>query len=196
MRIGVYLQESAPEMGGSYTFENQILESFLTVVNQSKHHFTMLGEDRLSERSQLEDSPIKDSHTSLNVIESAQTKLKPFHFSLKSSSVKSLKDSVKHALPWLEKMVSSARAKAHAQVAKQLQLDLTWSISPGSYTQEIPYITPVFDLQHRLQPLFPEVSARGEWEKRESILCPLVCRAAMLMSNTPSPRCLSTLAAE
>jgi glycosyltransferase involved in cell wall biosynthesis len=31
----------------------------------------------------------------------------------------------------------------------------------------IPFIMPVHDLQHRLQPHFPEVSAGGEWDKRE-----------------------------
>jgi glycosyltransferase involved in cell wall biosynthesis len=31
----------------------------------------------------------------------------------------------------------------------------------------VPYVMPVYDLQHRLQPEFPEVSADGEWERRE-----------------------------
>ena len=31
----------------------------------------------------------------------------------------------------------------------------------------LPYIMAVHDLQHRLQPEFPEVSADGEWEARE-----------------------------
>lgn len=31
----------------------------------------------------------------------------------------------------------------------------------------LPYVMAVHDLQHRLQPEFPEVSAGGEWERRE-----------------------------
>ncbi len=36
-----------------------------------------------------------------------------------------------------------------------------------SFEAKIPYIMAVHDLQHRLQPEFPEVSADGEWEWRE-----------------------------
>ena len=31
----------------------------------------------------------------------------------------------------------------------------------------LPYVMAIHDLQHRLQPEFPEVSANGEWEQRE-----------------------------
>jgi glycosyltransferase involved in cell wall biosynthesis len=36
-----------------------------------------------------------------------------------------------------------------------------------SFEASVPYIMAVHDLQHRLQPEFPEVSADGEWERRE-----------------------------
>ena len=36
-----------------------------------------------------------------------------------------------------------------------------------SFQLKIPYIFTIHDLQHRLHPEFPEVSAKGEWEKRE-----------------------------
>lgn len=36
-----------------------------------------------------------------------------------------------------------------------------------SFEIGLPYIMPIHDLQHRLQPEFPEVSADGEWELRE-----------------------------
>jgi len=36
-----------------------------------------------------------------------------------------------------------------------------------SFEAGLPYVMPVHDLQHRLQPEFPEVSANGEWERRE-----------------------------
>lgn len=41
--------------------------------------------------------------------------------------------------------------------------------APSFYSFEagIPYLTAVHDLQHRLQPEFPEVSAEGEWFRRE-----------------------------
>lgn len=36
-----------------------------------------------------------------------------------------------------------------------------------SFEAGVPYIMAIHDLQHRLQPEFPEVSANGEWERRE-----------------------------
>jgi glycosyltransferase involved in cell wall biosynthesis len=36
-----------------------------------------------------------------------------------------------------------------------------------AFQSGMPYVMPVHDLQHRLQPSFPEVSAHGAWEHRE-----------------------------
>ena len=36
-----------------------------------------------------------------------------------------------------------------------------------AFEADIPYVMAVHDLQHRLQPEFPEVSADGEWAWRE-----------------------------
>jgi glycosyltransferase involved in cell wall biosynthesis len=36
-----------------------------------------------------------------------------------------------------------------------------------SFETGLPYVMAIHDLQHRLQPEFPEVSANGEWERRE-----------------------------
>lgn len=38
-----------------------------------------------------------------------------------------------------------------------------------SFEAGVPYVFTVHDIQHRLQPEFPEVSAGGEWERREYI---------------------------
>src|SRR3990172_1793455 len=48
-------------------------------------------------------------------------------------------------------------------------VDLMFYSKPNSLSFEtgIPYVMAIHDLQHRLQPEFPEVSANGEWESRE-----------------------------
>src|SRR5262245_1826794 len=48
-----------------------------------------------------------------------------------------------------------------------------------SFETEIPYVMAIHDLQHRLQPEFPEVSADGEWQRRE-YLFRNACRYATL----------------
>ncbi len=49
-----------------------------------------------------------------------------------------------------------------------------------SFESGLPYVMAVHDLQHRLQPEFPEVSERGEWEQRE-YLFRNGCRYATLL---------------
>jgi glycosyltransferase involved in cell wall biosynthesis len=52
--------------------------------------------------------------------------------------------------------------------------------TPICFETGMPYVTAVHDLQHRLQPEFPEVSANGEWESRE-YLFRNACRHATLI---------------
>ena len=62
--------------------------------------------------------------------------------------------------------------QVNAPVGKWLRrhgIDLMVYPSPTTYSFEcgMPYVMAVHDLQHRIQPEFPEVSANGEWESRE-----------------------------
>ncbi|MDI6704404.1 MAG: glycosyltransferase [bacterium] len=52
---------------------------------------------------------------------------------------------------------------------KEYEIDLMIYLTPAvdSFGTGIPYIMTIFDLQHRLQPNFLEVSADGIWEERE-----------------------------
>jgi glycosyltransferase involved in cell wall biosynthesis len=48
-----------------------------------------------------------------------------------------------------------------------IDLVLYPTFSELSFEIGLPYVMAIHDLQHRLQPEFPEVSANGEWERRE-----------------------------
>jgi glycosyltransferase involved in cell wall biosynthesis len=48
----------------------------------------------------------------------------------------------------------------------------------------IPYVMAIHDLQHRLQPEFPEVSANGEWEAREYYLRNGVRYATLVLADS------------
>jgi glycosyltransferase involved in cell wall biosynthesis len=48
----------------------------------------------------------------------------------------------------------------------------------------IPYVMAIHDLQHRLQPEFPEVSAYGEWERREAVHRYAVPNATLLLADS------------
>jgi glycosyltransferase involved in cell wall biosynthesis len=55
---------------------------------------------------------------------------------------------------------------------------------PLSFESGLPYLMAIHDLQHRLQPEFPEVSANGEWESREYYLRNCSRYATLLMADS------------
>lgn len=55
-----------------------------------------------------------------------------------------------------------------------------------SFETRIPYILTIHDLQHRLQPEFPEVSANGEWEAREYLFRNGIRHATLLLAESES----------
>jgi glycosyltransferase involved in cell wall biosynthesis len=64
--------------------------------------------------------------------------------------------------------------------AARRKLDLLWFNHFEPVHAGIPYVLNIFDLQHRLQPWFPEVSANGEWEAREAAWADGIRRAALV----------------
>ena len=59
------------------------------------------------------------------------------------------------------------RSRVLASELKALGIDLFYSPSTKTPTIDIPYVVTVWDLQHRLQPWFPEVAGQGLWNMRE-----------------------------
>jgi glycosyltransferase involved in cell wall biosynthesis len=55
---------------------------------------------------------------------------------------------------------------------------------PLSFETGFPYLMAVHDLQHRLQPEFPEVSANGEWEWREYLFRNGTRSATLLLADS------------
>ncbi len=58
------------------------------------------------------------------------------------------------------------------------------SPDPLSFEAGVPYIMAIHDLQHRLQPEFSEVSADGEWERREYLYRNGVRHALVLVADS------------
>lgn len=81
-----------------------------------------------------------------------------------------------------------ARGVRMRRIAGASGVDLIWNLWPTHPVPDVPFITIVWDLQHRLQPLFPEVSARGEWEARERHYARCLRRAAAVIAGTGAGR--------
>ena len=61
-------------------------------------------------------------------------------------------------------------------------LDFLWYLTPVAELQDYPYVVAPFDLQHRINPHFPEVSAGGEWKGREELFRNLLPRATRIFA--------------
>lgn len=53
-----------------------------------------------------------------------------------------------------------------------------------SFESGFPYVFAIHDLQHRLQPRFPEVSANGEWDRREYLFRNAARFATLLIADS------------
>lgn len=68
---------------------------------------------------------------------------------------------------------------------REHQIDLIYSPHPTALTMQVPYVVTCWDLQHRMQPFFPEVSTVGwKWESREQHYNDLLRRAAGIVTGT------------
>ncbi|MEO8621343.1 MAG: glycosyltransferase family 1 protein [bacterium] len=69
--------------------------------------------------------------------------------------------------------LSDALRKAGAECA--------WMLGGSLVPVDLPYVATIWDLQHRVQPWFPEVSAGGEWRERERLYSEFVRRASAII---------------
>jgi glycosyltransferase involved in cell wall biosynthesis len=71
------------------------------------------------------------------------------------------------------------------KAARKHKIDLIWFISPDTEQVTIPYLATVWDLEHRSQPYFPEVSVTGwKWRMRENHYREILPRATGVITGT------------
>jgi glycosyltransferase involved in cell wall biosynthesis len=78
------------------------------------------------------------------------------------------------------RQLSLWRSRSLEAQVRERRLDMMWFNHLEPIEVSVPYIVNVFDLQHRLQPWFPEVSANGEWDRRETPWARAIRRASII----------------
>jgi glycosyltransferase involved in cell wall biosynthesis len=66
------------------------------------------------------------------------------------------------------------------ELVRELRLDMLWFNHLEPIDVGLPYMLNIFDLQHRMQPWFPEVSAHGQWDQREKVWAGAIRRASII----------------
>jgi glycosyltransferase involved in cell wall biosynthesis len=173
MRIGIFINESLCESGGAYSFERQVITEFLIQSKKVNHEFYIFSYQPVSFQT-------SNSYKHINFIS--------LHQIFPIELIHKLSDGI---IFFLRRMFKPGNYFHFANLKSSLEkklleknIELIWSLGPKPLTLEIPYILTIWDLQHRLQPFFPEVSQAGEWDSREQIYSKSLRRAAFLITGT------------
>jgi glycosyltransferase involved in cell wall biosynthesis len=168
MKVGVFLPGQKPEEGGGYTFEQDIIQALLELASQSNHRFVIF----------LQGSPPAHFHALphsqvLGVYEMASASSLPTKV---AGKLKRLWDRNGTNLSYLD------------FAARKCGIDFMWFLTPHFQPVSIPYAATAWDLQHRLQPWFPEVGLQREWRRREDLYTGLFQRATCIITGTNAGR--------
>jgi len=163
MIVGVVLEDFSAHEGGGYTIQGDIFHWLSELAGESSHSFVLFCNRPDEVRAQL-----KSEHISVVAF--------PGNFA--------------------DRVVSVARRKRTAfqrgqrqetrfeEIARQAGVEFVWFVSAQALQVDLPYLAIVWDLQHRLQPWFPEVSANGVWDHREAFYSRFLRRAAFVIAGT------------
>ncbi|HVI81396.1 MAG TPA: glycosyltransferase family 1 protein [Chthoniobacterales bacterium] len=159
MRVGILAPIAPKEIGGGYTFEQEIFHQLLELAPASKHEFVIF-------------EGFRDAKNGATVPGFRSASLRrPLwdHFVLR-----------KRKFFWEFKWIDSA--------LKHEGIEFFLNTTFEAVTLTIPFSAIVWDLQHRLQPHFPEVSANGMWEHREEFYSQVLKRATFVIVGTEAGR--------
>jgi len=167
MKVGVYLEEFSPHVGGGYTIQGDVYRALLELRDQTRHSFVVFCRrpEELQNGSRLE-------RIQTVAFPGTLTERAASHVSRKFASLR-------------EKRKAQSRLE---QIAHDAGVEFMWFVGAEAVQLDIPYLAIVWDLQHRLQPWFPEVSAGGIWEQREKFYSQFLQRATFIISGTEAGR--------
>lgn len=173
MKVGIFIGDF-PESGGGYTFESELFHSLVSYGAESRHTFVLFSWKQNPTPEILSPQHIQFVSLYPTLRERLRYKIYQtgitFLRKLRNPNFNFTRED------WYKELILSSLVRSG--------IDITWSFAPGCLTMELPYITTVWDLQHRLQPYFPEVSTQGQWNKREDLYDVGLKRASFVITGT------------
>jgi glycosyltransferase involved in cell wall biosynthesis len=169
MRVQLFYSAGPATTGGAHTYFEDIFRAFLACAPEAAHQFVILGYD---ERPPMELPPNVEWIT------------------LRRSRARRIAERGAYEM---NKRYRSWVAGTHVperphqrylrEQAHALGIQMTLSWVPGVDLYYAPAITTVWDLGHRVHPYFPELTANGEWERREAMYRQLPLAARVITST-------------
>jgi glycosyltransferase involved in cell wall biosynthesis len=173
MRIGVFFESLPKEEGGGFTFQETILEGLPAM--DGGHEFVIFhygASPKAKLPTNMRYQSLGGSGLSRPIKRAVRRALTPARaLQFKSNRLKG-ESSTLLALSPLDKATREAK------------IDLLWFPTPMMEKVDCPFVTTIWDLEHRAQPFFPEVSANGEWERRQRYFGEMLPRASYVITGT------------
>jgi glycosyltransferase involved in cell wall biosynthesis len=170
MRVGVFRGTESPTNGGSWTFVTLITEALGTAPGP--HEFFLLDDTLPAVAPDLNDNGSGRSIATLY--------LRNF-----LSSCINLARTMLHKYTLSRRRDIKFKRFLEEQIDRH-KLDIIWFVTlPLGGVPSIPFIATVWDLEHRKQPYFPEVSVAGwTWAARDKFYRSILPRATYVITGT------------
>jgi glycosyltransferase involved in cell wall biosynthesis len=168
MKIGVVLDEYVPQDGGAFTMQGEILSAIVELAPGSNHQFEIVSLPDQELAKQLRGSAVGWSPYR-----------QPGFLEKVSAFIVRTWPNLRNSWQWQSSFEKKARQRG---------IEFLWFLGQRPQDVDLPYLAIVLDLQHRLQPWFPEVSQFGQWETRERGFARHLRRAAAIIAGTQAGR--------
>jgi glycosyltransferase involved in cell wall biosynthesis len=164
MHVAAVVAGFDPHAGGGYTFEREILSALQTAAGASAHQFTVL---------------CPETSAAALAKELSGSALRVAAVPRRTGRLATM------ALREIESVRAHWRRPSDLdRVAVANGIEFVWFLSAQTGRTDIPYMTVVWDLQHRATPWFPEMSAQGVWDGRDSVHRWFLQRATKVVTGT------------
>jgi glycosyltransferase involved in cell wall biosynthesis len=165
VRVAVYLRAASPFLGGAYTFQENVHDALVRWAPKSKHEFIVFTDAALPPHC-----PESSGLTYRRFAPWGLARLR----NRTARQLNSVQDS------FLGRRLHSFQTPFQSAL-QGLGIHVVWYVTPSFQECGMPYVYTLWDLQHVLQPWFPEVSKNGTWELRESGFRQTILRATRVI---------------
>ncbi|MEA5447906.1 glycosyltransferase family 1 protein [Leptolyngbya sp. CCNP1308] len=177
MKVAIPVSSAFPSAGGGYTFESEIVAALIDLAPAMRHQITIF--------SGAQGDGAVTPHPNLTI-------LHPPSQLMTGAGPAALRWGMDLAYtsgsPKLANQADKVQAVFVRRFLQQNHFDFCWVLAPAALiqcpTRHIPYALTIWDLQHRLQPYFPEVSQGREWGKRDRFYRANLPRATYVVTGT------------
>jgi glycosyltransferase involved in cell wall biosynthesis len=170
LRIGVYLGDIDPTHGGGFTFQDDVFRALIELDSPGDHEIVVYC------------NADKDV---LQTYRRPHLEFRPGYRRFRSKAERFLKIWLRDLAFFLNALHISG---AFERKLREHRVDFMWFVTPEFAEPGIPFIYTVFDLQHRIQPWFPEVSEYGRWQHREKSYGDIIPRAFTVITGNEAGR--------